>query len=475
MRWPNTLFGRTTLVIASVSVVFQIFAIGAIAYFALVPLGLRATNDFAATLVDVARTWDQQNPAQRAEYADHVLRTYAVKVGPAGESRSGFFKVLPYYYFLERSLEQRTQREIRLQSATDEEGEKWLWANIPTPHGYVGIGFAQSRIGVYPPLALALILVAGAAATLVTSTYLARRLTAPLRRLSTAVKQVGAGRQPDLLPEDGPEEFVACVRSFNRMAGQVQELLANRTTLLAGISHDLRSPLARMRLALGMIAENPDPALVNRLMRDVDAMNTLISRCLEVGQGLDEHPVRLDLGGALGDMVNEARRDGNTIEYDAEGTCEITLRPLAFRRVVGNLLENALRYGEGKPVRVELDCSRQEIRILDRGPGIPADKRSAVFRPFFRLEPSRCAGTGGSGLGLAIVMQLVNANNWQISLDNRHGGGTVATLKLAAEQQLFLEQGYQMRENAQSIMIKFNEDGNSLPSDQDSHFIDTTK
>lgn len=435
MRWQNTLFGRTMLVIASVSLAFQIFAIGAIAYFALVPLGLRATDDFAASLVDVARTWSRQSGSQRAAYADHVKRTYAVRVGQADQARTGFFKVLPYYYLLEHSLERRTQQAIRLQAGRDAQGERWLWADIPTAEGAVSVGFEQSRISIYPPLALALILIAGAAATLVTSAYLARRLTAPLRRLSSAVKLVGAGQQPDMLPEEGPEEFAACIRSFNRMSGQVQELLANRTTLLAGISHDLRTPLARMRLALGMLAESPDPALASQLMKDIDAMNLLISRCLEVGQGLEERPLRLELGSVLRDMANEVRRGGNSIEFDAGADCEVMLRPLALRRVLGNLLENALRYGDGKPVTMELDCSALEIRISDRGPGIPEDKRQAVFRPFFRLEPSRCPDTGGSGLGLAIVMQLVTANHWQISLDDRPGGGTVATLRLAAEQQ----------------------------------------
>jgi two-component system osmolarity sensor histidine kinase EnvZ len=433
MKWPNTLFGRTALVIAGVAVIFQLIAIGAIAYFALVPLGLRASEDFAAGLVDNARAWSGLPPQARAAHAEHVWQTHQVRLEAAGEPKTAFFKMLPYYHFLEDAVERRVGQRATLAASEDAAGRALLWLDIPTARGTVSAGFLQSRIGVYPPLALGLIFVAGTLATLLTATFLARRLTAPLRELSMAVQKVGAGQQPDSLPEGGPEEFAACVRSFNRMAGQVQELLSNRTTLLAGISHDLRTPLARMRLALAMLTDHPDPALVNQLMQDIDAMNVLISRCLEVGQGLEEPQVTVELHGVLQDLAGEARRAGHPVNYHGRGSCEAMLRPLALRRVLGNLLDNALRYSEGRAVDIELDAAGPEIRILDRGPGIPTDKRSQVFSPFYRLEPSRCSDTGGSGLGLAIVKQLVSANYWQIRLDSREGGGTVASLALSAE------------------------------------------
>lgn len=428
MKWPRTLLCRTTLVIASVSVVFQIFAIGAIAYYALVPLGQRAADDLAARLVDVAEDWGQLPEAARQDYLTYILRTYEVRVGTADTPLSDFYKRLPYYYFIEDALDRRTGYAIELRSDPGE--SQWLWADIPTARGVVRVGFSSERSGVFPPGALALILIVGAAATFITSAYLARRLTAPLRRLSTAARRMGVGDCPEPLPSGGPEEFDTCVTSFNRMVTQVQDLLASRTTLLAGISHDLRTPLTRMRLALGMLSEGHDPELVHRLMRDVDAMNELIGRCLELGQGFDEPPGEADPGALLCEIVDAARRAGNRVEYNTTAPTRIRMRSLAFRRVVGNLLDNALRYGGGEPTVVEFDPERLEIRVLDRGPGIPESERVAVFRPFHRLEPSRSTRTGGSGLGLAIVQQLVDANGWQVQLATRHGGGIAAILQL---------------------------------------------
>jgi two-component system osmolarity sensor histidine kinase EnvZ len=431
MKWPRTLFCRTTLVIASVSVAFQIFAIGAIAYFALVPLGQRAADDLAARLVDVAQDWGQLPESARQDYMDHALHTYEVRVAALDTPLSNFSKRLPYYYFIENALSQRTGQDIELRIDPGASRSPWLWADIPTPGGPVRVGFSSERSGVFPPGALALILIVGTAATLITSTFLARRLTAPLRRLSTAARRMGAGESPEPLPGGGPEEFDTCVNSFNRMVTQVQDLLASRTTLLAGISHDLRTPLARMRLALGMLSEGHDPVLANQLMRDVDAMNDLIGRCLELGQGFEEPIKDADPGALLNEIIDAARRAGNQVEYIPTVPTRLPMRSLAFRRVVGNLLDNALRYGGAEPPVVKFDTERLEISVLDRGPGIPEAEREAVFRPFHRLEPSRSTRTGGSGLGLAIVQQLGRANGWQVRFGSRPGGGTVALLLLA--------------------------------------------
>lgn len=433
MIWPRTLFCRTTLVIASVSLVFQVFAIGAIAYFTLVPLGRHAADDLALRMVEVAHHWARLPATDKPAYARRVADAYALRIAPAALPRTETEKWLPFYYFVERALGARTGAAVTLHASRDA-GAAWLWADIPAASGVVRIGFSRERIGVHPPTALALILLVGAAATLMTSAYLARRLTAPLRRLSNAARRMGAGDCPEPLPGGGPEEFDSCVRSFNRMVDQVQELLASRTTLLAGISHDLRTPLARMRMALGMLSEAHDPALALQLMRDVDAMNDLIGRCLELARGLEEPPLAADPGSLLGEMVEEARQAGHAVDFSTPPSCRLRLRPLALRRIAGNLLDNALRYGGSEPPQVEFDPATLTIRILDRGQGIPEQEREKVFHPFYRLEPSRSNSTGGSGLGLAIVRQLAEANGWQVWLDARPGGGTAANLRLRADE-----------------------------------------
>jgi two-component system osmolarity sensor histidine kinase EnvZ len=293
------------------------------------------------------------------------------------------------------------------------------------------VGFPASRVAVQPSLALLIILTVGAAVILVTAAGLARWLIGPLSRLANASERIGQGRRPEPLPESGPTELAALARAFNRMAEQVEELLANRTTLLAGISHDLRTPLSRLRLALGMLSEKPEPDLVERLMRDVDGMNTLIARCLEVSRDFSEQDAaEVDLCDLLAEVAAEFAAAGATVRGRHGPQCRLRVRPLALKRILSNLVDNAVRYGGGQPVEIEYDIAvdRVAIRVLDRCPGIPEAEREAVFRPFYRLDPSRSACTGGSGLGLAIVRQLARANGWSVELTARPGGGTVACL-----------------------------------------------
>jgi two-component system osmolarity sensor histidine kinase EnvZ len=212
------------------------------------------------------------------------------------------------------------------------------------------------------------------------------------------------------------------------MARQVKALMDNRTTLLAGISHDLRTPLARLRLGLEMMPENANPALIARMERDMEEMNRLIGGFLELAQGLgQEEKQAVDLAALLGDLAQDT-----ALEWRAPPPCIREVAPMALRRILANLIENALRYGGGKPVSMACDCAEgwSRISVFDRGPGIPPDQAEKVFRPFYRLESSRSSATGGSGLGLAIARQLADANGWKIELLAREGGGTEARLTI---------------------------------------------
>jgi two-component system osmolarity sensor histidine kinase EnvZ len=262
---------------------------------------------------------------------------------------------------------------------------------------------------------------------------MAGRITRPLKRLAGAVEGFGRGRIPEPLAEQGPQEVAALIGQFNRMAGEIRELVANRTTLMAGISHDLRTPLTRMQLAIEMLPEGTDPTIVEGMRHDVDEMNRLIGHALEVSQNLEAGRLeRVDLNPFLTQIVESFRRSSAEIRWRPRGTCVCDINASALKRIVVNLLENALRYGAGDAVEVAVDHGPEETRIhvLDSGPGIPADQREAVFRPFHRLEPSRGVDSGGSGLGLAIARQLADANGWTIRLGDRPGGGTDAYVTL---------------------------------------------
>lgn len=433
MILPRTLFGRTALVIALVSFSFQVFTIAVITGFALMPLGRHATSDFAALLIDTAEAWVAEPATERVWLQDRMFRLHRLQVqDPPGEV-AGFTRRLPYFRLLESALGARAGRAVELRASLADDGERWYWADLPAGGATVRVGFPDSRVDVQPWLAMVLILSVGTIVALVTSAWLAHWLIAPLSRLATAAQGIGQGRRPDPLPETGPTELAALAREFNRMGEQVQELLANRTTLLAGISHDLRTPLARISLALGMLSEKPERELLDRVMRDVEGMNELIARCLEVGRDFAEQDsVEFDLCDLLADVAREHSHGGAGIRGRAGPDCRVRARPMALRRILSNLIDNALRYGEGQPVDVEyhLVDGRVDICVLDRGPGLPEQEREAVFRPFYRLEPSRSRRTGGSGLGLAIVRQLASANGWTVDLGPREGGGTTACVRV---------------------------------------------
>jgi len=440
---PRTLFGRTALVIALVSFAFQIFTITIITYFALVPLGRQATSDFAALMIDTAQAWQNEPAAERPWLQDRIGRLHRLQVqDPPGETGS-FTRMLPYFRLLETSLSARAGEPIELRASRNAlDGEQWYWADLPAAGKKVRVGFPASRVDVQPWLAMLVIFLVGSLVTLITSAWLARWLIGPLSRLAAATQRIGQGRRPEPLAETGPTELATLAREFNRMGEQVEELLANRTTLLAGISHDLRTPLARIRLALGMLSENPAPDLFERVLRDVDGMNDLIARCLEVSRDFAEQDsVELDLCDLLAGVVAEYAHTGAELRGRKGPDCRLRVRPLALKRIFSNLVDNAVRYGAGQPIDIEYRIAdgQVEICVLDRGPGIPEHEREAVFRPFYRLEPSRNSSTGGSGLGLAIVRQIATANGWSVELKGREGGGTAACVRLPLEEAMLEE------------------------------------
>jgi two-component system osmolarity sensor histidine kinase EnvZ len=433
---PRTLFGRTALVIALVSIVFQVFTIAVILNFALLPLGRHATDDFAALLLGVSESWQAAAPADRQRLLERMGKLHRLYVqDPVSNEHTISPRpphLLPYFYFLESALSKRTGQPIALQQGNGPDGLTWYWADIPVGNAVVRIGFPPGRISVQPSLALLIILAAGTVVILLTSAWLAHWLIRPLARMASATQSIGKGQRPVPLPETGPAELAALAREFNRMAEEVETLLTNRTTLLAGISHDLRSPLTRIRLALGMLTDKPDGELLERVIRDIENMNLLIARCLEVGRDFAERDsAEINLCELLADIAAEHEAEAE-IRGRKGPECRMRVKPLALRRILSNLVDNAARYGNGQPIDIEYDVAGNvvEIRVLDRGPGIPEAEREAVFQPFRRLDPSRSSRTGGSGLGLAIVRQIAQANDWVVELDARPGGGTVARVRL---------------------------------------------
>jgi len=434
---PKSFFYKTLSIIALVSIGFQIIVLSAVAYYMLIPLGERATDDLSSVIVHAAERWGNINADQRLLFSQDMLNKHDLVLTHTRDVYAPNTSALPYLYLLEKTLNTQYSTPINIKSSVDVQGETWFWIDIPAKNNAIRFGFSRSRIGVNPPAAFFITLIIGTFLTLVTTLFLTKRLLKPVNNLYEASKSIGQGNWPTKIKEEGPEEFVALTKQFNKMNLQVQALLSNRTTLLAGIAHDLRTPLTQINLALSMLPNNGgDVTLLNSIQQDLDSINNLISDALNISLELTQEQEKpSDINLEINNIVHgfSASSPLITFEHSTRSDCQALLYPLAFKRILTNLITNAIRYGNNQPIEVVLSCSdaRIVVQVKDRGPGIPEAFKEKIFQPFYRLETSRNSATGGSGLGLAIVQQLVDSHNWQVSLNPRENGGTNAVVTIS--------------------------------------------
>ncbi len=265
---------------------------------------------------------------------------------------------------------------------------------------------------------------------------LARRVTRPLERTREAMERVAAGDLDWRLPETGPRELVALARSYNAMSARVAELLRSEKALMAGISHELRTPITRLRLELELLWDLGEAALTEDRLEamegDLAELERLIAELLEISrlelgqQRLSPEPL------SLLEIAREAARrcplPQHVLRVTGEGEVLEGDRELLLR-AVGNLLQNAGRYAPAGTA-VEIAVRGRSLSVLDRGPGVPEEALERIFAPFYRQDPSRSRATGGVGLGLMIARQIAGLHGGRISAHRRPGGGLAVTLEL---------------------------------------------
>ncbi|HEB96600.1 MAG TPA: HAMP domain-containing protein [Sedimenticola thiotaurini] len=433
---PRSLFGQTGLTLAIALLLFLLLVLAVITRFILLPVAERSTEDLAALMVLSAQTWAELPPATRPDFEEELRRSHQLDltaVGKTGQLTPDTSVTTPYLRLLERALERRLGFAVSGGTLAGRPG--WHGFDIPMAGRILRIGISDDRLRQSAPAAIVLILVAGGLLILITSFLLVRRLTRPLARLAASMERLGSGHFPPPLPVQGPREIATLSAGMNRTVEKLKRLIAARTVLLAGISHDIRTPLTHLSLVVEMLPPELEPRLRRQLQRDVEEMNRLIAQVMELSRGLEaQELVEVDFPAFLQRMLDDYEGTGTRLRLATTGECSLRLAAGALRRVLANLLDNAIRYGDGEPVDIHVDCGVDgvRIRISDRGPGIPETKRKKVFEPFFRLEQSRSRSTGGSGLGLAIVSQLVQVNHWRVWLERNAAGGTDAVLELPA-------------------------------------------
>lgn len=270
-----------------------------------------------------------------------------------------------------------------------------------------------------------LVLVSTALVTLVAT----RRLARPLQDFAHGARRFGADfRAPPIEPV-GPHEIRQAILAFNGMQAQLQHFIQDRTQMLAAISHDLRAPLTRLRLR-GEFIEDADQQL--RLFRDVDEMHAMINTALEFfrDDARLEQATQLDLAELLQTLIDDYRDQAIDITFRGPPRLVYFGRPLGLKRVMTNLMDNAIHYGLAPEIELQQRTGEVVIRVLDRGPGIPAEHLERVFLPFLRLEASRNKSTGGVGLGLSSARAIVLEHGGTLTLAERQGGGLEAVVVL---------------------------------------------
>jgi len=261
------------------------------------------------------------------------------------------------------------------------------------------------------------------------SGWAVRRLTRPLASLADAADGLARNLDQQPLEEKGPQEVQRAARSFNAMQRSLKSYLETRAQALAGVSHDLRLPLTRLRLRLEQLPEGESRSA---MQRDIEEMDVMVGGTLDyLRAGSDtEQAVKLNLNALVEGLAEDAEAAGAKVSL--HGTAmPVTAKPQALRRCLANLIDNARRYGGGEiEVTIADGAASVEIRIADCGPGIPAAERERVFEPYVRLEASRARHTGGTGLGLAIARAVARAHGGEVTLAPGESGGTAAILTL---------------------------------------------
>jgi two-component system osmolarity sensor histidine kinase EnvZ len=428
---PKTLLWRTFLLIAALMLLsvlawFQIFTT-----YERDPRA-RQLSQLVVSVVNLTRTaLVTARPEARIELLRELSDREGIHIYPAEPEDK--VAPLPDRPFLNHVLELlRGELGPDTRMTLEREGEQGLFVSFTIEDDVYWVGLPRERAERYFPIQW----LGWGAAVLVLALFGAWlvmfRVTRPLKALERAAAEIGRGRRPAPVVEAGPEEIRLLARNFNQMNTDLARLDEDRALILAGVSHDLRTPLTRLRMGIEMsIADEPTR---QEMVTDIEEMDRSIGQFLDFARADGgEPPEEIDLAALLDELAEQYRRRGHDVTAANGGVPpRLTLRPKAIRRAVGNLIDNALRHaGAAQPVQIDLAMvgSKAMIEVRDRGPGIPAAEAERLKLPFTRLQSARTDAIG-TGLGLAIVERIARGHGGSFDLLPREGGGLVARISL---------------------------------------------
>lgn len=326
---------------------------------------------------------------------------------------------------LTEAMEERVQRPFRIDT---ESLEREVVIRVQLSDGMLEIYAPKKRLFSSTTYVFILWMLGTAMLLFGIATVFMRNQVRSVRKLALAADRFGKGQDVGDFKPEGAREVRQAAQAFNLMKSRIQRQIQQRTEMLAGVSHDLRTPLTRMKLQLAIMGDMDGRA---ELEEDIAEMERMVEGYLAFARGEgSEQPEPTDLPALVDDVVSRFRRQGAVIDLHHEGEIVMPLRPDSLSRALGNLVGNAIRYAGHVWVRVGLRGEVAEVLVDDDGPGIPADRREEVFKPFTRLESSRNTGTGGVGLGLTIARDIVRTHGGDVILEDSPLGGLRARVRL---------------------------------------------
>lgn len=290
---------------------------------------------------------------------------------------------------------------------------------------WLNFSFASVKTLPFSSWSQLLALIGGIAAVMILGIGAMRLVTRPIESLASAAEELGRGARPGDVPEAGLDEVRQAARAFNRMQHRIRRMIEDRTQMIAAISHDLRTPITRLRLRAEFVEDAEEQ---QKMLADLDQMEAIIKSTLAFArEDADTEPTApVDLRA----LLQEVAESHPPARLMTRAPCTLRARPVALRRCFNNLVENAVRYGGSAEIAVRELSDAVEVTVDDSGPGIPEARLQDVFRPFVRLEESRNRDSGGAGLGLAIARSVALAHGGTIVLNNRPAGGLTALVRL---------------------------------------------
>jgi two-component system, OmpR family, osmolarity sensor histidine kinase EnvZ len=426
---PRSLLGRSLLIILLPLVLLQAVTLQIFYGSHLDLVSRRLVDAVVGELEFTLETMHRfPNPADRAWVLDTARFQFGldIKVQPSEHLTSLKNKMVlgPMDDDMEAALRERIRLPFAMDWASD---PHWVLVRVQMPDGVLSVQAPRKRLYATSLYFYVLWVVGTAALVFLIAALFMRNQVRAIRRLSAAAEAFGMGRDVGLIKPEGAAEVRQAAAAFNRMQERIRRFLAQRTEMLAGVSHDLRTPLTRMRLALAMLPPQDDLRDdVAEMTADVEEMERMISGYLAFARGEGaEHAEPTNLAAVLEDVVAGARRAGARVELDVPETLTLPLRADAVKRAVTNLVDNARRHARRVTLAASPAGSRQvQVTVDDDGPGIPPDRRESVFRPF------ESGAAGGTGLGLTIARDIVRAHGGDIVLEDSPLGGLRARIRL---------------------------------------------